>query len=315
MRSGLRTFQCFPKRFFQRLGQRFAQRSSRRIIGVLGLLACVGVLQGCSVMKLAYSQAPELAYWYLDSHLDFNGEQSVQVKASLHQLQAWHRQTQLPAYATTLQQLQQQLSADTTAAQACAVVADVRSKLGTISRQAEPLAASLVGTLDSSQLQHLSQKFAKNNAKEEAERLGDSPRVHQEKRFQQALERAERLYGSLSESQRAMMAKRLEQSRFDARLTFAEKQRRQRDALSTLQTLTAGQASSEQALAALRGLTGRALASPDRGYRAYLDQLGQENCQVFADLHNSTTAAQRSKAIETLEGYVQDIQILNARKS
>ena len=315
MRSGLRSFQCFPERFFQRHGRRFVHRLGRQIIGALGLLACIGVLQGCSVIKLAYNQAPELAYWYLDSHLDFTGEQSVQVKASLHQLQAWHRQTQLPAYASTLQQLQQQLSADTTAAQACAVVADVRSKLGTISRQAEPLAASLVGTLDAGQLQHMAQKFAKNNAKEEAERLDDGIKTRQEKRLQQAIERAERLYGTLSDSQRTAMARRLAQSRFDDRLMFAEKQRRQRDALNTLQPLSAGQASSEQALAAMRGLTGRALASPDQAYRAYLDQLGQENCQIFADLHNSTTPAQRSKAKETLQGYVQDIQILNARKS
>lgn len=309
--SDLRSFQCFPERFFQRL----AQRSVRRIIGALSLLACIGALQGCSLIKLAYNQAPELAYWYLDSHLDFTSEQSVQVKASLHQLQAWHRQTQLPVYANTLQQLQQQLLADTTAAQACTVVADVRGKLGTISRQAEPLAASLVGTLDADQIKHLAEKFAKDNVKEEAERLGASPKARQEKRFQQALERAERLYGPLNDAQRAALARRLEQSRFDARLMLAEKQRRQRDALSTLQPLTASQTSTEQALAAMRGLTERALASPDPAYRAYLDQLGQENCQIFADLHNSTTAAQRGKAVDTLKGYVQDLQILNARKS
>ena len=307
MRSGLPTFQPASERFFERF--------LRRIIRALGLLACVGVLQGCGVIKLAYNQAPDLAYWYLDSHLDFTSDQSLQVKAKLNQLQAWHRQTQLPGYALTLQQLEQQLSADTTAAQACTVMADVRVKLGTLSQQAEPLAASLAGMLDAGQLKHMAQKFAKNNAKEQAERLDDGPKGRQDKRFKQALERAERLYGSLNDSQRAMMAKRLEQSRFDDRLAFAEKQRRQRDALSTLQPLTASQASSEQALAALRGRMERALMSPDLGYRTYLDQLGQENCQTFAELHNSTTAAQRSKAVNTLKGYVQDLQTLNARKS
>ena len=307
MRSGLRTFQCVSKRF--------SQRFVRRIIGGLGMLAWISALQGCGAMKLAYNQAPELAYWYLDSHLDFTGEQSLQVKASLHQLQAWHRQTQLPAYAASLQQLQQQLSRDTTAAQACTVLADVRGKLGAISRQAEPMAASLVGTLDAGQLKHLAQKFSKNNAKEEAEHQDESVKNRQEKRLGQAIERAERLYGSLNDSQRAAMAQRLDQSRFDARLMFTEKQRRQRDALSTLQPLTASPASPEQALPALRGLMQRALVSPDPAYRAYFDQLGQENCQTFADLHNSTTAAQRSKAVETLQGYLQDIQTLNARKS
>ena len=305
------TFRPNVEEFFKRFSPRFV----RRIIGALGMMACAGALQGCGVIKLAYNQSPELAYWYLDSHLDFTSEQSLQVKAKLNQLQAWHRQTQLPAYALTLQQLQQQLLADTNAAQACTVVADVRSKLGTLTRQAEPLAAQLAGMLNADQLKHMAQKFAKNNAKEQAERLDDGPKGRQDKRFKQALERAERLYGSLNDSQRAMMAKRLEQSRFDERLSFSEKQRRQRDALATLQPLTASQAPPEQALVALRGLMERALVSPDLTYRTYFDQLGQENCQTFAELHNSTTAAQRTKAVETLKGYVQDLQTLNARKS
>jgi Family of unknown function (DUF6279) len=290
-------------------------RFPHRIIGALGMLALAGLLQACSAMKLAYNQAPDLAYWYLDSHLNLTNEQSLRVKASLAQLQAWHRQTQLPAYVGALQQLQQQLAADTTPAQACAVAADVRSNLEAISRQAEPLAAALVGTLDASQLRHLAQKFAKKNAEDEAERLGDSPKARLEKRYDQAVGRAERLYGTLNDAQRAMIARRLDQSRFDARLFFAEKQRRQRDTLNILQPLTAGQASQEQALAALRGLAERALVSPDPTYRTYLEQLGQENCQTFADLHNSTTAAQRSKAVETLRGYAQDFRTLNARNS
>ena len=299
------------ERFFPRP----ANRLVRRIIGALGLLACAGILQGCSVLKLAYNQAPELAYRYLDAHLDFTSEQSVQVKARLHQLQAWHRQTQLPAYAGLLQQLQGQLSRDTTPTQACTVAADVRGKLDTLARQAEPLAASLAGSLDAGQLRHLAQKFAKDNAKEDAERLAGNPEARQEKRLQQALERAERLYGPLNNAQQALLARRLEQSRFDTRLSFAEKQRRQRDALTTLQPLTGGQASPEQALAAVRGMTERALVSPDPAYRAYLDQLGQDNCQSFADLHNSTSAAQRGQAVDTLRAYVQDIQTLSARKS
>ena len=91
--------------------------------------------------------------------------------------------------------------------------------------------------------------------------------------------------------------------------------RRQRDTLGTLQPLTAGQAPPDQALAALQGLVERSLTPPDAAYRSYLEQLGQENCQTFAELHNSTTPAQRGKALETLKRYEQDFRILNAQKS
>ncbi|WP_426149056.1 DUF6279 family lipoprotein [Polaromonas sp. DSR2-3-2] len=291
------------------------RRFQPRIIGLLGVLAVAGVLQACSVMKLAYNQAPDLAYWFLDGHLDLTGEQSLRVKASLNQLQAWHRQTQLPVYITALQQFQQQISSDTTAAAACAVAAEVRGSFGTVARQAEPLAAGLAVMLQPGQLRHMEQKFAKTNAEAEDEQQDDSRKTRQSKRYRQALSRAESLYGTLDEPQRAVIARRLEQSRFDVRRLFAERQRRQRDALQTLQPLASSQSSPAQARAALRGLIERTLSPPDPALRSYLDELSQENCQSFAELHNSTTPAQRGKAVETLKRYEQDFRSLNARKS
>ena len=279
------------------------------------MLAVAGMLQACSMVKLAYNQAPDLAYWYLDGHLDFTGEQSLRVKAGLGQLQDWHRQTQLPVYITALQQLQQQIGSDTTAEAACAVAADVRGNFGAVARQAEPLAAGLAVTLRPDQLRHLEQKFAKTNAEAEDEQQDDSRKIRQSKRYRKAISRAEDLYGTLDEPQRAVIARRLEQSRFDARRLFAERQRRQRDTLQTLQPMTAGQASPAQAQAALRGLIERTLSPPDPALRRYFDELGQENCQSFAELHNSTTPVQRGKALETLRRYEQDFRILNARKS
>lgn len=311
----------FPVNFgrLKKNSTRPGPRCASRIIRVLGLLAVAGALQACSVMKLAYNQAPDLAYWYLDAHLDLTGEQSLRLKASLNQLQAWHRQTQLPVYITALQQLQQQLPSDITAAAACTVAADVRSKLGVVAQQAEPLAAGLAGMLEPGQLRHLEQKFAKTNAEAQEEAQDDAQdsgrAIRQGKRYRQALSRAQDLYGTLDEPQRAVIARRLEQSRYDARRLFAERQRRQRDTLQTLAPLASSQASPAQARAALRGLVERTLNPSDPAYRAYLDALGQENCQSFAELHNSTTPAQRGKAVETLRGYEQDLRTLNARKS
>ena len=294
---------------------RHGRRFHSRIIGVLGLLAVAGVLQACSVMKLAYNQAPDLAYWYLDDYLDLTGEQSLRVKASLSQLQAWHRQTQLPVYITALQQLQQQIPSDITAAAACKVATDIRNNLGAVAHRAESLAAGVAIMLQPGQLKHLEKKFAKTNAKAEDEMEEDREKTRQGKRYEQMLSRAESLYGTLDEPQRAVIARRLEQSRFDVRVLFAEKKRRQHDALQTLQPMATGQSSAAQAQAALRGLVERTMNPLEPVYRRYLDQLSQENCQSFAELHNSTTPAQRSKAVETLKGYEQDFRILNESKS
>jgi len=286
-----------------------------RIIGVLAVLALAGLLQSCSLMKIAYNQAPELVYWHLDGHFDFTDAQSLQVKADLARLQAWHRQTQLPGYIETLQKLRQQMPADTDAAAACAVYTDARGKLVALSRQAEPPMAVLVNSLQAGQLKNLERRFAKGNDEYREDFLEASPKAQRDKRYKEAVKRAEMLYGGLEKKQLAVIARRIDASHFDAPRTYAEKVRRQQDALHTLRPLVAGQGTPEKIQAAMRGLFERTITSPDAAYRDYMEKLTQDACVTLAELHNSTTPAQREKAVETLTRYEQDFRTLGAQKS
>ena len=288
-------------------------RARQRIIGLLSLLTMVFLLQACSVVKLIYNQAPDVTYWYLDGYLKFTDAQSLQLKDGLDRLQDWHRQTQLPTYIDALSRLQVQASTDITASSACAVFADVRSKLVAVSERAEPLAATIASTLGPEQLKQLERKFNENNAKEEAELSESSAHDRQKKRRKQAIDRAEMLYGSLGDNQLAVLDQALAQSRFDARIFQAEKLRRQRDTLQTLGALSAANAAPEKAKNALHGLMERVWTSPEAPYRDYLESMTQESCQTYAALHNSTTAAQRKKAAETLGGYARDFKLLAAQ--
>jgi hypothetical protein len=108
---------------------------------------------------------------------------------------------------------------------------------------------------------------------------------------------------------------RIDTSHFSAPVSYGEKLRRQQDALQTLRPLVAGQATLETTQAAIKGLFERTLNSPDATYRDYMDKLTQDACTSFAELHNSTTPAQRSKAVETLLRYEQDFRTLHLQKS
>jgi len=288
---------------------------STRIIGGLAVLALAGLLQSCSLMKVAYNQAPELAYWQLDRHFDFTDAQSLQVKADLERLQAWHRQTQLPSYIEALQKLQQQMPSDMDAAAACAIYTDVQGKLVALARQAEPPMATLAASLQAGQLKNLEHRFAKGNDEYREDFLEASPKAQREKRYKEAVKRAEMLYGRLEKKQLAVIERRLDASHFDAPRSYAEKIRRQQDALHTLRPLVAGQGTPEKTQAAMRGLFERTLNSPDAAYRDYMDKLTQDACVTIAELHNSTTPAQRHKAVETLQRYEQDFRTLHAQKS
>ena len=290
-----------------------------RIISLLSLLLLAALLAACSAVKLAYNQAPDLAYWYLDHYLDFNGAQSVQVKEDLEKLQTWHRRTQLPAYIDTLQRLKQQMPGDVDAGQACEAFADVRGKAMVVFEQAQAAVSQLAGTLSAEQLALLERRFAKGDASYREDFMEASPEASRKKRYKQAVKRARMLYGRLDDRQEALIAQAVDQSRFDAARSYAERLRRQRDALQAMRMASAarqtGGSAAESASMAVRAVVERSLNSPDAAYRDYLDALTRDGCRNFAALHNSTSAAQRNHAVQVMTGYERDLKALLAPKS
>ena len=288
-----------------------------RIIKLLGLLLLAGFLQACSFVRVAYNQAPELAYLYLDSYVDFNGTQSIQIKDELAKLQAWHRQTQLPLYVDTLQKFQRQIPSTMEATQACELFADVRYKLLAVSDYAEPAVLALAGSLSPEQLTRMERKFAKGNADYVDDFIEAAPKASRNKRYKQAVSRAEMLYGSLGDKQLDVIRQSIDQSRFDARLLYAERLRRQRDALESLRLLvaskSAGTDTPEKTRTVIRALFDRSINSPSAAYREQLEKMTLDTCKSFADLHNSTTPAQRARAVEILKGYENDMKTLIAK--
>ncbi len=287
--------------------------SGKRWLQIISALALGCVLAGCSTMKLAYNQAPELLYLYIDRYFDFNGTQSTQVKSELHKLQAWHRQTQLPAYAEMLQKLQPQIKTDFSAGQACDVFTELRGKLQVVARHIEPASAQVAVTFGEAQFRQMEKKFARDNAKFRDEYINATPQKVRAKRLKDAVERAEKLYGNVGEKQITMMGQIIDRSRFDASVALAERERRQQETLRTLKALsttTADEAARQKAQPVMRDLFAQTFESSDARYRNYIGVMTQEACDGFADFHNVTTAEQRARALETLQNYERDFRLL-----
>jgi hypothetical protein len=286
----------------------------RKPVKIICALALVFWLGGCSSVKFAYSQAPDLLHLYLDRYFDFNSEQSQQVKSELVKLQAWHRQTQLPAYVETLQKLKGQMSADFSGAQACSIYADARSKLQSITNHVEPASAQLIMTFDENQFLQMEKKFTRDNAKFQKEYIAATAGAIRAKRLKDAIERAEKLYGGIDDQQVATLGRIIDRSRFDARFILSERQRRQQEMLNSLKTvaLPGGNRSATvgKAEQIVRNLLAQTFESTDVRYRAYLGAMTQDVCDGFADFHNITTPAQRGRAVETLDKYARDFKTL-----
>lgn len=277
-------------------------------------------LQGCGALRLAYNQSPLAAYWYLDGYLDFNQTQWPLAKAALDDIHQWHRQTQLPLYIETLEKLQQQMPKDMTAAQACTLYAEVQGRLlGTfegiaarLQTEGDGAGMQVLASLDTAQLAHLQTKLAKANAKYRQDYVDGPASKLREKRLEQAVSRAENLYGNLTSKQEALLEARLEASAFSPETAYAERLRRQQDLLQTLRNLSPASAASMSTN--LGGVFARVALSPDPNYRDYSQKTRLQTCQTFADLHNSMSPEQRLTALRKLQNYELDLRTLSVQR-
>ncbi len=276
------------------------------------MVLLLGLLGGCSSVRLAYGNGAQLMWWWVDAHVDFSREQAPRVKQGLQDLFAWHRSTQLPATASLLAAAQAEVLAATTPEQACRWQAQGRELVEPTLQRLARLAAEQSAGLGEPQFRHMAERYAKGNDEMREDFLQPDLTERQEKSVQRAIERAERLYGRLGEAQRRVIREGVAASPFDPALWLQDRERRQREVLATLRRLAAEKADAEQRLAAMRTLLLHAERSPDPAYRAYQQQLGSYNCAFAARLHNATTPAQRQQALETLKGWEDDLRYFSA---
>ena len=278
----------------------------------MALCGVLALASGCSALRIGYSTAPELVYWWLDGYVDFDHAQSPKVRDAVARWFAWHRRTQLSDYAALLSLARTEVLADTTAARVCEWQADVVARARTALDQAVPDAADLVLTVTPQQIRHIEHRYAKKNDEFRDDYVQPDLRKRAEKALDRTVDRAEMLYGRLDDAQRARIAQALARSPFDPQRWLAERQQRQHEALQMLRRLTAEDANPDQAQAALRLYVEHLLRSPRAAYRDYVARLDEFNCAFAAELHDSTSPAQRRTAAQKLAGWEGDLRALAA---
>ena len=286
---------------------------SVRVFRIIGLLLAL-LLSGCSALRLGYSQAPELAYWWLDSYFDFSEAQTTRVRADLVALHAWHRNNELPAYLGLLDKLQRLTPGNVTPEQLCELYNEFLPRLNATAEQAEPTLSAVTLLLKPEQLAQLARELDKRSETWREEWLDGTPGERRARQVKRLVDRAEGLYGRLDAAQRAAMREAVAASRYDAEMSYRESRRRHTDTLQTLRLIQSGGLGAERNRVEARGLLDRAVNSPDPIYRSQQTKLLQENCRTYAALHNSTSPGQRGKALETLKGYEADLRALMAQR-
>lgn len=275
-------------------------------------MAAAGLLAACSALRIGYATAPDLVYWSLDGYVDFNGDQTPRVREAIKQWFAWNRRTQLPDYAALLARARVEVLADTTPVRVCEWQAEGIQRAHTAFDRIAPAVLDTLLTLTPDQVQHLQQRYAKNNDDFRDDYLQPDLRERARKSLDRVVDRAETLYGNLDDKQRAAIVEALVRSPFDPQVWLAERQQRQQEVLAMARKFGSTGAPREEAQAALTAYVSHLEHSPREAYERYSQRLATFNCGFVAALHNSTSAAQRQHAAEKLAGWEGDLRALAA---
>lgn len=294
-----------------------ALRRRGRLCAALCLTA---LLAACSAFQLGYNQAHTALYWWVDGYADLDDTQSTQVRQAIDRMLVWHRQNELPAYADRLQQWQALALQDLSGRQVCAQVEHLRAATERLfDRSHEPL-AQLALSLSPAQLQHLERHQNKRNVSFEKDFLRGNAAQRLERRLDRAVDRYETLYGSLTPQQVQQVRNHLEDSPFDASRSLADRRARQAELLTLIRQLQGSQPRPPAADSPVPSIAAQALrdwlqrgllASPDTDS----ERAGwiRHGCERFAQLHNSTSVAQREHAQQLLIRYEKDLRALSAQ--
>ena len=288
----------------------FMVRTSRRSTAIIGALLLAVLMVGCSAVRLGYNTAPTLAYWWLDTYFDFDGEQSLRLRADLQAVQDWHRKDELPLLMETLKELQGMAPKAVTPAQVCAIVSSLQTRAQVTLDRFVPAIATIAPSLQPGQIDQVAGELAKRDKKWRGDWLEGTPAERSDRRVKQIVDRTESLYGTLEPAQIAIVKAQVQTSSFDGPRNHREMQRRHKDALQVLNNLRTSKVSPAQAVTDIRGLLARTLKAPDPAYRQYIDRLTQESCVATAAVHNSSSSSQRAHLLQTLQDYEADARAL-----
>ena len=283
---------------------------------IIGLSCALLLLSGCTLVRLGYGSADDLAYVWLDDYLAFTDEQSPKVRQALADTLVWHRKTQLPDYAQWLAKAGGGAARTTTADEVCKLTAEVSERFSRVSDRLLPTSVEIGLTFTDAQISHIQSRFDKGQVKFRNEYLKGDAAQRQAAALKRSISRAESLYGIIDDTQREVLTRAVPSSPFDAQMMADERATRMREMMQIIKTarLAAGSGQGAEATAkaqvAVKQWLREGRASPRAGYRAYQQRINDHNCALSAQVHNVADPASRQRAVDRLKGWEEDARAL-----
>lgn len=272
---------------------------------LLAALAALALLQGCSAVRVAYSNADTLIRWQANSYFDFHESASEELDRRIAAFLGWHRAVALPQYAKIAGEAAARVERGLTRA-------DVDWLYGTLEAQAREgvragaaEAAPLLDRLEPAQLEHFAQRLREENRKFERENLRGGPEERRQRRLKRTIERLEDWVGALSDEQAALVRRYNDSAPMVNEMRDRDRRRLQAELVAMLRAREARKRLADWAAAWDQ--------HRDPAYAAAFREWRAAYAGMLAAFDRTLSAEQRRTAAARLRGFAADFEQLRRR--
>ena len=271
------------------------------------------MLTACGAARMGYQNGEFVSYWWLNSYIDIESDQSPMVKKHLASLFEWHHKTQLKDYAQFLADQQRRLQRIVTKSDLLADNVDIRRRLQLLADRALPELAELALSLRPQQISHLEKKFASNNDTYRKENLRGDLEMRQRFRFKKALQQAEYWFGNFSREQEAKIRIASDARPMNNELMMADRLQRQRELIALLRKIQAQKPARDATIAILKEYSNNSFFErpglrPE--LKAFLEASKDGTAQMESVIINLATPEQKAHAIKKAQQWIDDFNLL-----
>lgn len=279
---------------------------------LLFLVALMVLAAGCSTIRFTYNHGDTLLYWWLNTYVDLDSDQSDWVKKDIDNLFQWHRATQLRDYAGLLGKMQRQLGdGNVTQDELLSDYRDIKARTELLAFKALPQLADLAMSIKPDQIAQIEQKFAKNNDKFRKEFMSGSVEDQHKARFKKAMSQFELWLGSFSRDQEAALRRASDARPLDNDVFLQERMLRQKKIVALLRRVHDQKLNKEQTMSAVHDLLREMfdrMEAPER--KAFYDAYVDSTSKFILTAIKLTTPEQKQHAQKRIQGWINDFNAL-----
>jgi Family of unknown function (DUF6279) len=293
--------------------KKFSTHPSWGRVRMLLLIALMALAAGCSTVRFSYHHGDTLLYWWLNSYVDFDNEQSNWVKREIDGFFRWHQSTQLRDYAAMLSKWQRQLAGNPSQADLLADYREIKSKAEAMAFRAAPQMADLAHSITPGQIANIERKFSKNNEDYRKKFVSADLERQHKLRYEKSMDQLQLWFGPFSHDQKAILRKASDARPLVYDVLQQERKLRQQKVLALLRRVQQEKLNKEQTTAAVTAMLREFFdrdQSPER--KQFFDAYSDDTTKFVLTAIRLATPEQKAHAQERMQGWINDFNALAA---